>query len=112
MGQDEGTTSIQNQTAVQPPHPFPVTSDAARPYYANAAVISHSPYDFTLTFLRLDPLFSHAGMDPDAADMAADLVARVVVSEKVMFELTRAMLNHWDKYAADRPGLDQLGPQE
>lgn len=70
------------QVIIQPEHMAGV--------WANFAKVSHSPYEFTLDFVRLD--FSH----PAAAGI---VVARVSLSPLFVSELIDALNAQWDTYA-------------
>jgi hypothetical protein len=71
--------------------------------WANFARVSHSPYEFTLDFARLD--FS------TAPDMQGVVVARVNLSPMLVTQLINALETNWASYAAraiqsdvNRPG--------
>lgn len=58
--------------------------------WANFARVSHSPYEFTLDFIRLD--FSQA--PPQGI-----VVARVSLSPLMVTQLSEALTDNWNKYA-------------
>jgi hypothetical protein len=60
--------------------------------WANFARVSHSPYEFTLDFARLD--FS------TAPDMQGVVVARVNLSPMLVTQLINALETNWASYAA------------
>lgn len=60
--------------------------------WANFAVVKHSPYEFTLDFVRLD-------FDGEAATSGV-VVARVSVSPLFVTQLIDALQDNWQKYAA------------
>ena len=59
--------------------------------YANFATVSHSDYEFTLTFSRVDH-------EVDADEVPGVVVSRVSVSQKAMRELIDAMEDNWSKW--------------
>jgi hypothetical protein len=58
--------------------------------WANFARVSHSPYEFTLDFVRLD----YANTPPQGI-----VVARVSLSPLLVTQLIEALSNNWDIYA-------------
>jgi hypothetical protein len=58
--------------------------------YANFARVSHSPYEFTLDFIRLD-----FGMAPPQGIV----VSRVSLSPLFVSQLIDALTDNWDKYS-------------
>jgi hypothetical protein len=60
--------------------------------WANFARVTHSPYEFTLDFARLD--FS------TAPDMQGIVVARVNLSPMLVTQLIKALETNWESYAA------------
>ena len=77
--------------------------------YANFATVSHSDYEFTLTFSRVD----HEVEDDEVPGV---VVSRVSLSPQAMRELIDAMEDNWSKWRTtegikrlpeirDRPGL-------
>ena len=58
--------------------------------WANFARVSHSPYEFTLDFVRLD----FSTMPPQGI-----VVARVSLSPLLVSQLIDALRDNWDKYA-------------
>jgi hemerythrin-like domain-containing protein len=68
--------------------------------YSNFATVSHSDYEFTLTFSRVD----HEVEDEDVPGV---VVARVSVSHKAMRELIDAMEDNWSKWQT-RDGIKRL----
>ena len=59
--------------------------------YANFANISFSPYEFTLTFARVDH-------EVEEGDIPGVVVSRINVSSRFMKELLDAMQDSWSKY--------------
>jgi Protein of unknown function (DUF3467) len=59
--------------------------------YANFATISHSDYEFTLTFSRVDH-------EVDADEVPGVVVSRVALSPQAMRELIAAMQDNWSKW--------------
>ena len=68
--------------------------------YANLATVSHSDYEFTLTFFRVDH-------EVEEEDVPGVVVARVSVSHKAMRELIDAMEDNWSKWQT-REGIKRL----
>ena len=68
--------------------------------YANFATVSHSDYEFTLTFSRVD----HEVEDEEVPGV---VVARVSLSHKAMRELIDAMEDNWSKWST-REGIKRL----
>ena len=59
--------------------------------YANFANVSHSEYEFTITFARVDH-------EVDAEEVPGVVVTRISVSPKFMRELIDAMEDNWSKW--------------
>ena len=59
--------------------------------YANFANVSHSEYEFTITFARVDH-------EVEEGDVPGVVVARVNVSHKFMRDLLDAMEDTWSKW--------------
>jgi len=68
--------------------------------YANFATVSHSDYEFTLTFSRVDH-------EVDAEEVPGVVVSRVSVSHQAMRELIDAMEDNWSKWQT-REGIKRL----
>lgn len=68
--------------------------------YANFATISHSDYEFTVTFSRVDH-------EVDADEIPGVVVSRVSLSPKAMGELIAAMQDNWSKWST-REGIKRL----
>ena len=68
--------------------------------YANFANISFSPYEFTLTFARVDH-------EVEEGDVPGVVVSRINVSSRFMKELLDAMQDSWSKWAT-REGIRNL----
>jgi Protein of unknown function (DUF3467) len=60
--------------------------------YANFANISFSPYEFTITFARVDH-------EVEEGEVPGVVVARVNVSQQFMRELIDAMQDTWSKWS-------------
>lgn len=58
--------------------------------WANFANVSHSEHEFTLDFVRIDPLVRGTGI----------VVARVSVSPLFITQLIEALNSNWAKYAS------------
>ena len=78
--------------------------------YANFANISHSDYEFTITFARIDH-------ETDDDEIPGVVVARVSASPKFMRELIDALEDNYSKWST-REGIKNLpeyrggGPEE
>ena len=68
--------------------------------YANFANVSFSPYEFTLTFARVDH-------EVEEGDVPGVVVARVNMSNRFMRELLDAMEDSWSKWSS-REGIRNL----
>jgi hypothetical protein len=68
--------------------------------YANFANVSHSDYEFTVTFARVDH-------EVEADDVPGVVVSRVNLSPKFMRELIDAMEDNYSKYST-REGIKNL----
>ena len=68
--------------------------------YANFATVSHSDYEFTITFSRVDH-------EVEADELPGVVVARVSLSHQAMGELLEAMEDNWSKWQT-REGIKQL----
>ena len=68
--------------------------------YANFANVSHSPYEFTITFGRMEP-------EIDEGDVNVVVVSRINLSHRFMRELMDAMTDNWSKWTA-REGIRNL----
>jgi hypothetical protein len=68
--------------------------------YANFATISHSDYEFTITFSRVDH-------EVEEDEVPGVVVARVSLSPKAMRELIEAMEDNWSKWQT-REGIKRL----
>ena len=68
--------------------------------YANFANISHSDYEFTITFARIDH-------EVEEGDVPGVVVARVNMSSRFMRELLDAMNDSWSKWSS-REGIRNL----
>ena len=68
--------------------------------YANFANVSFSPYEFTLTFARIEH-------EVEEGDVPGAVVARVNASARFIPELIAALQDSWSKYAT-REGIRNL----
>ena len=68
--------------------------------YANFANVSHSDYEFTITFARIDH-------EVEEGDIPGVVVSRVNMSNRFMKELLDAMQDSWSKWSA-REGIRNL----
>ncbi len=62
--------------------------------YANFANVSHSDYEFSITFVRLD----HESEEPD--ELNGVVVSRVNLSPRFLKELLDAMTDNYSKWQA------------
>jgi hypothetical protein len=60
--------------------------------YANFATVSHSDYEFTLTFSRVDH-------EVEADEVPGVVVPRVSLSARAMRELIDAMADNWSMWS-------------
>jgi hypothetical protein len=70
--------------------------------WANFARVSHSPYEFTLDFARLD--------SSAAPEMQGVVVARVNLSPMLVTQLIRALETNWEAYAARAISAEATDP--
>jgi hypothetical protein len=63
--------------------------------WANFATVSHSPYEFTIDFVRLD--FAHPTGD---GGRTGQVVARINLSPLMVTQLMEALEGNWQRYAA------------
>ena len=68
--------------------------------YANFANVSHSPYEFTITFARVDH-------EVEEEEVPGVVVARVNLSPRFMQELIEAMEDNYSKWKT-REGIKNL----
>jgi Protein of unknown function (DUF3467) len=68
--------------------------------YANFANVSHSDYEFTITFARVDH-------EVEAEEVPGVVVSRISVSPKFMRELINAMEDNWSKWRT-KEGIKNL----
>jgi hypothetical protein len=68
--------------------------------YANFANVSHSDYEFTITFARVDH-------EVEAEEVPGVVVSRISVSPKFMRELIDAMQDNYSKWQT-REGIKNL----
>ena len=66
------------------------TPEMLRGVYANFAIVNHSPFEFTLDFIRRD--FTRGGD-------VGPLVARINMSPLFVRQLIDMLQKNWDKYA-------------
>ena len=69
------------------------TPEVMAGHYANFANVSHSDYEFTLTFMRVD----HEGDEPEVSGV---VVTRVNIAPRFMRELLDAMDDNYSKWEA------------
>jgi hypothetical protein len=68
--------------------------------YANFANVSHSDYEFTLTFARVDH-------EVESEEVPGVVVSRISVSPRFMRELIDAMEDNWSKWTT-KEGIRDL----
>ena len=68
--------------------------------YANFANVSHSVYEFTLTFARVDH-------EVESEEVPGVVVSRISVSPRFMRELIDAMEDNWSKWTT-KEGIKNL----
>jgi hypothetical protein len=68
--------------------------------YANFANVSHSDYEFTITFARVDH-------EVEAEEVPGVVVSRVSLSPRFMRELIDAMEDNWSKWRT-KEGIKSL----
>ena len=68
--------------------------------YANFANVSHSEYEFTITFARVDH-------EVEAEEVPGVVVSRISVSPRFMRELIDAMEDNWSKWRT-KEGIKNL----
>jgi hypothetical protein len=68
--------------------------------YANFANVSHSDYEFTITFARVDH-------EVEVEEVPGVVVSRISVSPKFMRELIDAMEDNWSKWQT-KEGIKNL----
>ena len=68
--------------------------------YANLANVSHSDYEFTITFARVDH-------EVESEEVPGVVVSRVSLSPRFMRELIDAMEDNWSKWAT-KEGIESL----
>ena len=68
--------------------------------YANFANVSHSDYEFTITFARVDH-------EVEAEEVPGVVVSRISLSPKFMRELINAMEDNWSKWQT-KEGIKNL----
>ena len=69
-------------------------------HYANFANVSHSDYEFTITFARVDH-------EVEAEEVPGVVVSRISLSPKFMRELINAMEDNWSKWQT-KEGIKNL----
>ncbi len=69
-------------------------------HYANFANVSHSDYEFTITFARVDH-------EVDDIELPGVVVTRVNLSPRFMRELIDAMEDNWSKWQT-KEGIKNL----
>jgi hypothetical protein len=75
--------------------------------YSNFANVSFSPYEFTITFARIDH-------EVEEGDVPGIVVARVNLAPQFMRELLDAMTDSWSRYTTQQGimNLPETDPRE
>ncbi|WP_295660502.1 DUF3467 domain-containing protein [uncultured Nocardioides sp.] len=85
-----------DQPSSAPPNfQIAVPDDQAGGVWANFAAVSHSPYEFTIDFARMD--YAHPRED---GSHQGTVVARVNLSPLMVTQLLEALNSNWQGYAA------------
>ena len=85
----------------RPAHQHPLLARASwRGAYANFANVSHSDYEFTITFARVDH-------EVEEEEVPGVVVSRINLSPKFMRELIDAMQDNYSKWQT-REGIKNL----
>jgi hypothetical protein len=93
---DEDATERQLNIHIDPDHLGGV--------YSNFANVSFSPYEFTITFARIDH-------EVEQGDVPGVVVSRINVSPAFMRELIDAMTDSWSRYTTQQ-GIKNLPETE
>lgn len=79
--------------------------------YSNFCSISHTPFDFTLTFCELMPLSDKEIKNAETEHVVrAPARVRVVVPVQFMPNLIAALQEHWRVFTESNTGWSQPGP--
>jgi len=90
-----------------------VPDDTTHPWrtYANFCAISHTPFDFTLSFCEVQPLSQH---DLDAAEsnhtVKAPVRAKIVLPLQVVPNLIAALQEHMKVFSESTGAVWDKGP--
>ena len=82
-----------------------VPADSRGGVWANFAAVAHSPYEFTLDFVRMEYASETEGELPGV------LVARVNLSPLLVTQLIDALQENWERYASKALPRDFGDPQ-
>ena len=90
----------------------PDLTDAGRPFYANVAHVTYTPFDFRLTFSLLATPRDGADLDPLLPEERPDVVAEIVIPAAAvdsLVDLLRVELASYQKrFGAPGPELRQV----
>jgi hypothetical protein len=90
---------------------LPDTSVAGRPFYANVSHVTHTPFDFRLTFSLLARPRPGADVDPLVAEERPDVVAEIVIpvaAVSSLIDLLKAELSSYQsRFGSTGPQLRQ-----
>jgi hypothetical protein len=88
---------MSNQPPEQQNFQISMPESMAGGVWANFASVSHSPYEFTIDFIRMD--FAHAEGGPAGSTVPGSVVARVNLSPLFVTQLMDALKANWTSYA-------------
>ena len=72
--------------------------------YANFCAVSHTPFDFTLTFCEVRPLTEHDVKQAEADHVVhAPVKAKLVVPVQFIPNLISALQEHWRVFSESQP---------
>lgn len=94
---------MPNEQGDQPQPKIMINEDQMAGVWANWARVQHSPYEFTLDFVRMD----FAGQPPQGI-----VVSRVSVSPLLVSQLIDALNENWSTYTAKAMPPEVTGRDE
>ncbi|MEA2473111.1 MAG: hypothetical protein QOE06_1026 [Thermoleophilaceae bacterium] len=87
------TSAVADEPARERQYNIQTTPEAMMGVYANFANVSHSDYEFTITYARVDH-------EVEEAEVPGVVVTRVNLSPRFMRELIDAMEDNYSKWQA------------
>jgi hypothetical protein len=90
------------------------TPDYLRPVYANFVNVSHTPWDYRLTFAQIRPPTSpEESQEALAEGLRPETVAEVIIPANLMAGLMTALKQNFDTYVQNYgvPGMEPGGPE-